>query len=368
MNCVEDPREFATLELEWDELLASSSAAGPFLRWEWLYPWWQHLAGAARLKLLTVRAAGGALVALAPLCVTRDPLTRFSRLEFLGTGFAGSDYLDVIARRGWESEALQAVAAALAEWRLALRLRHLAPGALASRLPGHLGAPGWIAATSRIAICPFIRLQGHTWDSYLGTLGANHRANVRRRLRAIDKTFQVQLERATTERERVDALNALIGFHDQRWGAERGTAFHTPALRAFHDEATRLALRQGTLRLFTLRLDGVIAAAMYGFLVNRTFYFYQHGFEPRFQQFSAGLALMALTIRAAIDEGADEFDMLYGDESYKALWSHDHRPLEQVEAFPPHFAGRLHRHTVDAERRVRHLAKRILVRGGQRAS
>ncbi len=32
---------------------------------------------------------------------------------------------------------------------------------------------------------------------------------------------------------------------------------------------------------------------------------------------------MALTIRAAIDDGASEFDMLWGTEPYKALWARE---------------------------------------------
>ena len=51
------------------------------------------------------------------------------------------------------------------------------------------------------------------------------------------------------------------------------------------------------------------------------FYFYQHGYDERYAAHSVGLVLMALTIRAAIDEGAHEFDMLWGTESYKSLWT-----------------------------------------------
>ena len=43
---------------------------------------------------------------------------------------------------------------------------------------------------------------------------------------------------------------------------------------------------------------------MYGFFYNRQFYFYQHGFDDRYSRHSIGLVLMALTLRAAIDEGA----------------------------------------------------------------
>jgi len=115
---------------------------------------------------------------------------------------------------------------------------------------------------------------------------------------------------------------------------------------------TRRFLARGWLRMYILRLDGVPAAVMYGFLYNRTFYFYQHGFDDRYQQYSIGLVLMALSIRAAIDEGAAEFDMLWGTEPYKFLWARKTRELRNIHLFPPHLAGQLHRGLFLARRRL----------------
>src|SRR4029079_10597429 len=124
------------------------------------------------------------------------------------------------------------------------------------------------------------------------------------------------------------------------------------ATRAFHDEVTRRALDRGWLRLCVLRLNGEAAAVMYGFFYNDTFAFYQHGFDDRYQQHSIGLVLMGLTIRAAIDEGAAEFDMLWGVEPYKFLWARDRRELRNMHLFPASIRGNVHRHLFAARRRV----------------
>jgi CelD/BcsL family acetyltransferase involved in cellulose biosynthesis len=154
-----------------------------------------------------------------------------------------------------------------------------------------------------------------------------------------------------------------MGFHEQRWKTHGGsTAFQTPLLRAFHHDFTARALKAGWLRLFSLRLNGEIAAVTYCFEVNGRFYLYQHGFNPSFWHYSVGVVVLALTIRTAIEEGALEFDMLYGEEPYKSLWANEARQLERVELFPPHLRGRLHRRAVNAERRVRMLARRIFPR------
>jgi len=265
----------------------------------------------------------------------------------LGTGDAGSDYLDIIVRSGWEAEALDAIEQFVQSQQTPLRLTHLGPSAVAEYLASRLVERGWAQTTTAGGTCPYIPLAGRTWESYLATLGSSHRANVRRRLRALEQKFTVTFARVATEGERRDALPILMRYHGRRFDAG-GTAFATAPLRAFHDELTKRALDRGWLRMYVLRLDGAPAAVMYGFFYDGTFYFYQHGFDDRYQQHSIGLVLMALSIRAAIDEGAAEFDMLWGVEPYKFLWARDRRELRNIHLFPASLAGRLHRHLFHA--------------------
>jgi CelD/BcsL family acetyltransferase involved in cellulose biosynthesis len=340
---------FTALRPEWNSLLRASASASPFLTWEWLHTWWQHLSGSSELRMLAVRA-GAELVAVAPFRMTTGT-ARLPCLDMLGTGDAGSDYLDVIIRAGWESEALSAIERFVQSQNTTLRLTHLGPSAAAEHLAGRLGERGWTRTTTAGGTCPFIPLAGHTWDSYLATLGASHRANVRRRLRALEQRFDVRFERVTNEAARRDALSRLMQYHERRFDA-RGTTFNTEASRAFHDELTKRALDGGWLRMFVLRLNGIAAAVMYGFLYDQKFYFYQHGFDDAYQQHSVGLVLMALSIRTALDEAAAEFDMLWGVEPYKFLWARERRELRNVQLFPASLAGRIHRHLFHVRRRT----------------
>ena len=179
------------------------------------------------------------------------------------------------------------------------------------------------------------------------------------------RDFAVRFEQVTAEPQRREALAALGRFHDGRWsGREASTAFLTTELRAFHADATTRTLESGSLRLYALYLDDQIAGVMYAFAYDGRFYFYQHGFDARYLSHSPGLLLMALTIRAALDEGAVEFDLLYGVESYKRLWADDAKHLGRLDLFPPRLSGLLHRHRVDAESTLRALARRMHPRDG----
>lgn len=346
---------FTALRPEWNSLLRASASASPFLTWEWLHTWWQHLGGSSQLRMLAVRA-DSELVAVAPFRLSTGT-AHLPSLAMLGTGEAGSDYLDMIIRRGWEPEALSAIVQFIESQNTTLRLTHLGPSAVAEQVAHRLVEHNWMLTTTAGGTCPFISLAGHSWDSYLATVGASHRANVRRRIRTLEQKFNVRFERVTTEEARAGALSRLIDFHGRRFDT-RGTAFNSEASRAFHDEVTKRALDSGWLRMYVLCLNDAPAAVMYGFLYGQTFYFYQHGFDDQYQQHGVGLVLMAFTIRAAIDEAATEFDLLWGVEPYKFLWARNRRELRNIHLFPASVGGRLHRHLFHARRRMGALIRR----------
>ena len=363
VQCIEDSFGFTALRPRWNELLHASAADNPFLTWDWLHTWWVHLREASALRLIVVRA-GDELIAIAPLRLVPNRLSFLSRLEFLGTGNAGSDYLDLIVRRGREAEGVQAIARYLKSRGLAVRFNHLPPTSLAAQLAAQLAGDGWTTATADDGTCPIIPLAGHTFDTYLATLGSSHRANVRRRIKGLGQQFELRFEPVTTHAERRQMLDALAVFHAARYSDRGGSsAFSAASVRAFQEEVTRRALDRGWLRMYALRLNGAIAAVMYGFNYGGTFYFYQHGFDDRYKAQSVGLVLMGLSIRAAIDEGAREFDMLWGTEPYKFLWARGARILQRIELFPLHLGGTLHRHAVEARRSVGKLARRVLAIG-----
>jgi CelD/BcsL family acetyltransferase involved in cellulose biosynthesis len=362
---IEDVDRFATMAEEWNALLADSGADCFFLTWEWLYTWWQHLADRRRLFLLVVRN-GEELVGIAPLAIAPRELGRllpFRSLQLLGTGTVGSDYLDVIIRRGWEDEAVGSLAEHLQSERAMLELRQLRPEALAWRLAERLEGKGWSSRQARTEVCPFISLTGHTWDSYLGTLGSAHRYNVQRRLRNLRRDFAVRFEHVQAEEDRAAALERLIRLHQARWHARgESEAFVSPALVSFHQALSQRALGRGWLRLRELWLDGRSVAGLYGFRYGNSFLFYQSGLDPAFAKQSVGLVTMALAIKGAIEEGATEYDLLHGAEPYKFLWARDARELRRLEVYPPLWRGFLCQRTLALGRAARRTARRVLPR------
>jgi CelD/BcsL family acetyltransferase involved in cellulose biosynthesis len=359
ITVIRDVASFHRLREEWTGLLDASGSWNPFLSWEWMWAWWTHLRRNAVLHIITVRD-GDRLIAIAPLMAVRRGLSLPARLEFIGTGAGGADYLDIIVRNGQQAAAMAALSGHLGEQQLSLHLDNLPPHPHAAALT----LTGWTAIEGSPDVCPYIDLTGQSWDGYLASLGSSHRANFRRRLRGLEANFQVRFAPVESHDDRRRVTEALFRFHDQRWNDCGGsTAFSTAPLRAFHQDLTRAALECGWLRMHALTLNGTIAAAMYGFARDRRFYFYQHGFDVAYRQYSLGLVLMGLTIRAAIDERMHEFDMLYGHEPYKKLWAGRQRPLGRLMLFPPRLAGRWLHRRAETRLAVRALAHRLGLHG-----
>jgi CelD/BcsL family acetyltransferase involved in cellulose biosynthesis len=346
IETIEDTAGFEKLRDEWDDLLEASASNCFFLTWEWLYPWWKHLSGARKLHIVTLRS-GGELVAIAPLASRPRSLARLApvrALQFIGADRVASDYLDLIIRRGREAEALDALADYLRHEMLVVEMTNVRRTSLAAELTAALQRQGWKPAELRIGACPFTVLTGHSWDSYLSTLGPEHRYNFRRRLRNISRMGEMRFEEARSPGQAHEMLRELVALHNRRWRERGGSdAFDSSDLIAFHDDVTQLTLDRGWLRLYVLTLDGRPAAALYGFQYHATFYFMQAGFDPLYRKHSVGLVAMGLAIKNAIEEGAEECDMLRGEEPYKFHWARQLRELGRYDVYPPRLWAQLYK-------------------------
>ena len=358
ITVVDTTAAFDALQPEWNELLAASSAESPFLTWEWLHAWWTHLAGSRQLAIVTVRE-DDQLIAIAPFCKSRGRFPFLWRYELMGTGFAGSDYLDAFMRRGHELRALQALSDYVRENEIALHLVRLPQNSWLSRLASPLTESGWTARMAADGFCPFIRLVGHSWDSFLATIGPAPRATTRRRLRGLEKNFAMRFDVISDDDARRLALAKLFEFHQVRFGS-RGTAFHTADLRAFHLDATNRLQQSGILRLMALYLNDELAGVMYGMSFRNRFYFYQHGYDTKFQSHGVGRAVLDLSIREAINQGLAEFDLLWGGEAYKSAWTSHKRSLVRLDMFPAHLGGRVHQRALETEHTLRAFARRVI--------
>lgn len=320
---------FTTLDAARDAWLSLSERSGNlFASWEWVSTWWRHFGRGRPLVGAIGRRPDGDPVAVLPLYLFKHkPLTV---LRFLGHGTG--DWIGPIHGPGEDERAASALNAMLAKiphWDVLL----------AERLRSDLRSTDAPAlATLRRESFPILPFRKRSWDQLLDEHSSNFREQVRRRERRLARSHRLSY-RLSTEPQRLNAdLDLLFGLHRARWASGGSTAF-AHGREAFHREFARLALARGWLRLWVMELDDEPVAVWYGFRYAGNEWYYQSGRDPSHDSASIGFVLLCHTIRAALEDGAQEYWFLRGDEAYKRRFA-EQDPGVQTVALARNLRGR----------------------------
>jgi CelD/BcsL family acetyltransferase involved in cellulose biosynthesis len=315
------------VEGDWRRLAVERGNA--FLTPEWFRCWWHHYGGDATPLVPVARADGsGEVRGLVPLMLPSSGRPRVCRLAGANLG----DHFHPVARPDDEVEvatvAGQALAAASLPWSVIALDKVELERPWLSALAGATGArtTSFVRAPAPL---PLIDLARHAdWDAYLGTRSSNLRQQVRRFERRLAKDHEVRLRRTREPAELRADLAVLFDLHDRRWEAQ--TSLSSETARAFHSDFAAAALKNGWLRLWLLEVNGEAIAAWYGWRLGGRYAYYNSGFDPERSDLRPGLILLAGVIRAALEEGADEFDFLLGDEAYKFRFAERSRTVHNA--------------------------------------
>jgi len=348
-----DLPELSPYAEDWDRL----SGGVPFRSWAWLSAWWRHYGAGrkgARLFVPCVFDSRERLVGLAAWYVEESASGRV--VLPLGSGEVCSDYLSVLCQPGRE----EAVAAALADFLTADPAAQLdgVPRFDLIELTGIDAEDRAVGELARAMAdrgntvhrrpgpnCWRIALP-ETWDDYLAMLSKGHRKQIRRLERNLLDSGRATVHEVRSLADLDRAIEVMIELHQKRWrAAGQAGCFNSPAFAAFHRAVMPEMLQAGSLRLSWLEVDGRPAAAEYDLAGGDVVYAYQSGFDPELRDLEPGRVLGMAAIRRAIEQGFRGYDLLRGDEPYKAHWRA--RPRKSIELrVVPDRAGALARHNL----------------------
>jgi len=293
----------------------------PFLR-----RWWIASVTHNTPAILVVRR-GGQLIGGAAFEL--DRLGRvgagIDRVRCAGQGALAPDHLDVVAAPADAPEVTDAVVA----W-----LR--GSGSRIIDLDG-LAADGSLALALRPfvterTVAPYASLAGGG-DAYLAARPGTLRSTVSRSTKRLTKAgatigvVETSGDDPDAQRRARQALDDLHRLHDQRWADESGFLEAWPRFHA----AAMAGLASGDVVIAqVVAEDGTVVATELDLRLGTTVAFYQAGRSTERQWRGAGSALRADIIGRAAADGATEYDLLRGDESYKADWATGSRELVRV--------------------------------------
>jgi len=322
----------------WDDLLHSSVSDVVFMTWQWQSLWWDHFGTGqdCTLHLLAIRDEGGALVGIAPLFITSEPLPppkeykeselrpegegSPQRLVRIVGGIDVADYLDVIAPAGRLEEVWSSVFSYLMqrrdEWDV-IDLHSLPEWSPSREVVSRLASQWQLdAQTFPEDASPVLELPGD-FETYLMCLRKKDRHELRRKVRKLEGRDDVRwyLVPPTDGEAMRTGMRAFLDLH-RKSGVDKAHFMDDRMANFFVDMAGRL-IDTGWLDLAILEVAGQPAAAYFSFNYRDRIYLYNSGYDPEFASYSAGIALLAYRIHKAIKQGCKYFDFLRGDEPYK---------------------------------------------------
>ncbi len=342
-----DPGVLPSVAEEWDELVSDSSAT-IYQTFDWQYLWWKHFAPPTGCTLSVVLFRNGKrLVGIAPFFLQTYKLMHapiFRQLKLIGSGLQSErtavisleregpgDYLDIIARRGYEETVGQGTADFIktnrGDWD-EIEFQNLPEDGLVTRyvLP-LLSDPALKVAAEPSDVCPQISLPA-TIDDFLSAVNQRTRRSLRRSQKAYLENAGFTLDRSDSCENAGAALDELAALHQRHWNSSGYPGlFSDKRFTSMQKDLVEAFSRTKRLWLDVLRHDGKPIAARLCFTLSGRVYDYLSGVERKSNQTGAagysgaGIALMMLAVGRAIDSHHTTFDLLRGDENYKKAFA-----------------------------------------------
>lgn len=274
----------------------------------WLRAWWRVFGGGWEPRVRVIREADR-VIGIAPLMVKGDAA------YFIGDTDV-CDYQDFIITPGSEGGFFAALLDDLKSGGIRrLELEHVRPDAAVCKEMVNIARSRGCQAECAVAEVTVETRLPATWEEYLGGLKPKQRHEVKRKLRRLAETGEVNFRL-------VGDISAVPGFMERffklftesRAGkAEFLTEQRATFFRLIVDEMSGA----GLLKLGILELDGREMASVICFDYNNAIYLYNSGYDPAYDYLSVGLLSKVLCIRESIGMGRARFDFLKGAEAYK---------------------------------------------------
>jgi CelD/BcsL family acetyltransferase involved in cellulose biosynthesis len=329
VDVIVDVEGIHALEPHYEHLYRITGNAVPYARKEWHLAWCEHFLNRNPLipehpLFIVVRAISGECVAIVPLVLTRrrvGPL-KVTTVALVGADPGLTEIRSPLVKAGYERLTARVVLETLSQvpdwdWIQWDRISDAMAEALNRETTPH-----WYEVIDDCVVdLPA------SWQKLRAGLNRNARRSLRHCYNSLRHDgYAFELVVAEDPAQIHGALDRLLELHALRagvaWGRKRkrDNAFTGPASREFlYDVCTKLAAR-GTVRIFQLKIGGIIVAAQIGFVVGDSMYLYHSGFDPAWARYGVMTTTVAEAFKYAIAQGLKTVSLSLTPVPAKARW------------------------------------------------
>jgi CelD/BcsL family acetyltransferase involved in cellulose biosynthesis len=228
-----------------------------------------------------------------------------------------ADYNDIVCESGDWAAAAQCLAFALTGPKpyLQLNLRRTAAQSNCLRAIRQLGRQGdtWYRSEGTWSFTDL----PETFDEFLGSKSGNFRSHLRRAERAAREDGASVREVEPDQLSARELPELLIRLNRRRLG-DKSVFYRDPRIVAFVRAAFPRLFQEGRLRAFVIEARGQIEAIDVAAVGTNSLCTWNGGFTDRAGEWSPGWLLSVAGIRRAIELGYREYDLLRGNQEWKA--------------------------------------------------
>jgi CelD/BcsL family acetyltransferase involved in cellulose biosynthesis len=286
--------KLSALSDTWESVFCKTPNRSPFLSYEWFDSLSRDLLK-TNPEVFTFRS-NGSIVGILPACIEGKTLRLLNDERV-------TDVCDILYLPEYEREVINTIASMMSSQDLNLDLFPLEKTSpLISTLLEFFG----MITVEKIEPSPILPLPP-TWEGYLNSLTGKQRHELRRKLKKISKVTL----------QEVNAENIEVLFSLMSSSSNEKQEFLTEEMRSFFFDIASSFSKRKWLRFRIAYLDSRPIGAIFSFSAYQHIYLYNMGYDPEFISLSPGIITIALDIKEAINEKAQFYHFLRGNEKYK---------------------------------------------------
>ncbi|MEW6983599.1 GNAT family N-acetyltransferase [Colwelliaceae bacterium 6471] len=294
-----------------------------FTSWHWIGPWLETLASRPSVIKITKK---GRLIGIGILCQhqkTKYGITT-QQLFLNRTGDSNNDqiwieYNDLLCIKGEEEQVRAAVSQYFStslkyfdEFIVGVSSEQITD----TKLPyNHFKEIIW-SGKSYLAT---LDASYANWETYLHSLSANTRAQIRRSKRAYEQYGELTLSAANSEQQALTYFEEAGTYHKIRWQeGEYGSGFNNSCFLKFHRHLIQTQFKEGAIDILKISADNQPIAYLYNFIFKDTVYFYLSGINYfGDNKHKPGILAHSLAISFYANKGFACYDFMAGESRYK---------------------------------------------------
>lgn len=313
--------QLKTYAAAWKELLNHMSYPSPFIQFEWVAAVLKNVSSKNTTPFIMVVLEDDAPIGILPLIRRKEKMGHYT-ISYCGQQYH-PDPLGVCCHPSNKAVCIELISEFLSSQKVwdVLSIKYLFEDEAELYLQNE-------AYLKSEIVEPFMVLDA-SFDDYLRSFKRKKRYNLNSSVKKFFKNNGSYVA-ATNAEEQKAALGNLFALHQKR-SMERdiNSTFQGDDVMQFHHT---LINHMDNVWLRSLQMDGQTIAVLYGFVLDKRFFYYQIAHDPDLRKMSPGTVLIYNVIEECYGKGIVEFNFLQGDEDYKWFWTKERRTLYSIES------------------------------------